>query len=82
MPHTPPNLAAALQRIAYEANGIERQLPSISLAEIFAAIDGCHGDFEGAAKTLVEMHAEHRLGPQQVTVGALFYRPDRPRLTA
>ena len=59
MPHTPPNLAAALQRIAYEANGIERQLPSISLAEIFAAIGGCHGDFERAAKTLVDMQAQN-----------------------
>jgi hypothetical protein len=57
--YTPRDLAAALGRIAYEALSIEDHLPSLSLAEIFAALDGCDGDTNLAAKRLIDMHSQN-----------------------
>jgi hypothetical protein len=57
--YTARDLAVALAHIADEAHMIEAELPSLSLAEIFAAIERCRGDTNLAARALLDVHEKN-----------------------
>jgi hypothetical protein len=59
MPYTTGELAALLAQIRDIAIAIESGFPSLTLGDIFSAVDGCEGDFELAARVLMNLHTRN-----------------------